>query len=242
MEQLRTSVRGYVRLDDQLVKMNKTELRGAVFDMDGVLIDTEKLYVRFWRQSAADFGYNMTEDHVLGIRSLARKFANVKLKKIFGEDFPCVQVREHRTELMDAYIAEHGIEMKNGIHTMLEYLRNRGIKTAVATATPRERAVGMLESIGILPYFDFVVGGDMVQSGKPEPDIYLKAAAGLGLPPESCAAFEDSPNGIRSAYSAGCHAVMIPDLTPPEDDILPMLSAVYDSLDEAVRFFEDRRC
>ena len=222
--------------------MKNTELRGAVFDMDGVLIDTEKLYVRFWRQSAADFGYNMTEEHVFGIRSLARKFANVKLKKMFGEDFPCAEIREHRTELMDAYIAEHGIETKKGLFTMLEYLRSNGIRTAVATATPVKRTVGMLERIGALAYFDAVVGGDMIQNGKPEPDIYLKAAAELELPPESCAAFEDSPNGIRSAYSAGCHAVMIPDLTPPDEEIIPMLSAVYDSLDEAVSFFENGRC
>lgn len=222
--------------------MGKTELRGAVFDMDGVLIDTEKLYVRFWRQSAADFGYNMTVEHVFGIRSLARKYANVKLKGIFGEEFPCNQVREHRTELMDAYIAEHGVETKKGIFTMLDFLRDRGIKIAVATATPRERAVKRLEEIGALPYFDVIVCGDMIQNGKPEPDIYLKAASELGLLPESCAAFEDSPNGIKAAYSAGCQAVMIPDLTPPDAEIMPMLSAVYDSLDEATGFFEDGRC
>ncbi len=222
--------------------MDNKESIGAVFDMDGVLIDTEKLYVRFWRQSAADFGYNMTEEHVFGIRSLARKFANARLKNIFGEDFPCVQIREHRTELMDAYIAEHGIEPKKGLFTMLDHLRYMGIKTAVATATPVERAKKMLDKIGALPYFDAVVGGDMIRCGKPEPDIYLAAAAELGLPPENCAAFEDSPNGIRSAYSAGCRAVMIPDLTPPDEDILPMLSAVYDSLDEAVSFFENWGC
>lgn len=222
--------------------MGKTELRGAVFDMDGVLIDTEKLYVRFWRQSAADFGYNMTVEDVFGIRSLARKYANAKLKGIFGEEFPYNQVREHRTELMDAYIAENGVETKKGLFEILGYLRDRGIKIAVATATPRERAVKRLEEIGALPYFDVIVGGDMVQNGKPEPDIYLKAASELGLPPESCAAFEDSPNGIKAAYSAGCRAVMIPDLTSPDEEILPMLSAVYNSLDEAVGFFEDGRC
>ncbi len=220
--------------------MADKELRGAVFDMDGVLVDTEKLYVRFWRQSAADFGYNMTEEHVFGIRSLARKLANVRLKNIFGYDFPCVKVREHRTELMDAYIEEYGIDTKKGLFTMLDYLRYRGIKAAVATATPTERAKKMLERIGALTYFDTVIGGDMIFNGKPAPDIYLLAAAELGLPPERCAAFEDSPNGIRSAHSAGCHVIMIPDLTPPDEDILPLLSAVYDSLDKAVSFFENR--
>lgn len=221
--------------------MNNAELKGAVFDMDGVLVDTEKLYVRFWIASAADFGYRMTEENVLSIRSLARKFADVKLKSIFGADFPCMQVREHRTELLDAFIEKNGVEPKKGLFDALEYLCSRKIKTAVATATPTERAVKMLNRIGVLTYFDSVVGGDMVQNGKPEPDIYLKAASELTLPPENCAAFEDSPNGIKSAYSAGCRAVMIPDLTPPDEEIMPMISAVYTSLDEAVYFFEDRR-
>ncbi|MBR6623169.1 MAG: HAD family phosphatase [Ruminococcus sp.] len=222
--------------------MGENKIMGAVFDMDGVLIDTEKLYVRFWKQSAADFGYNMTDEHVFGIRSLARKFANVKLKNMFGEEFPYAEVREHRTELMDEYIAEYGIETKKGLFEMLGYLRENGIKIAVATATPKERAVKRLEEIGALRYIDAVVGGDMVQNGKPEPDIYLMAASELGLPPENCAAFEDSPNGIKAAYSAGCHTVMIPDLTPPDEEIMPMLSAVYESLDKATAFFEDRRC
>ena len=222
--------------------MSENKIMGAVFDMDGVLIDTEKLYVRCWKQTAADFGYTMTDENVFGIRSLARKFANVKLKNMFGEEFPCAEVREHRTELMDEYIAEHGIETKKGLFAMLGYLRENGIKIAVATATPKERAVKRLEEIGALRYIDAVVGGDMVRNGKPEPDIYLMAAAELGLPPENCAAFEDSPNGIKAAYSAGCHTVMIPDLTPPDEEIMPMLSAVYESLDEAIGFFEDRRC
>lgn len=222
--------------------MNNSGIRGAVFDMDGVLIDTEKLYVRFWRQSAADFGYTMSEEQVFGIRSLARKFADVKLREMFGTDFPCMDIREHRTDLLMEHIEKHGVEPKTGVHTMLAYLRENNIRTAVATATPRERAVHLLDKIGVLGYFDMIVGGDMVETGKPAPDIYLKAAELLGLPPESCAAFEDSPNGIRAAYSAGCQAIMIPDLTQPEEDIMPMLSGVYETLAAAVGYFEDRRC
>lgn len=222
--------------------MNNSVIKGAVFDMDGVLIDTEKLYVRFWRQSAADFGYTMSEEQVFGIRSLARKFADVKLREMFGEDFPCTNIREHRTELLMDHIEKHGVEPKTGIITILGYLRENNIRTAVATATPRERAVNLLDKIGVLGYFDVIVGGDMVETGKPAPDIYLKAAELLELSPESCAAFEDSPNGIRSAYSAGCQAIMIPDLTQPEEEIMPMLSGVYDTLDAAVEYFENRRC
>lgn len=220
--------------------MDKKTIKGAVFDMDGVLIDTEKLYLRFWKQAAADFGYKMEDEHVFAIRSLARKFSVPKLKGFFGEDFPTEDVRQRRTELINAHINKYGIDLKKGLFELLDFLKARGIRLAVATATPRERTLMYLEKINALGYFDAVICGDMVTSGKPDPDIYLTAARELGLPPEECAAFEDSPNGILSAHAAGCQAIMIPDLTEPDDDIKPLLSAVYSSLDEAAEYFDGR--
>lgn len=218
--------------------MNK--LKGAIFDMDGLLIDTEKLYLRYWKQSAADFGYDMRDEHVYAIRSLARKYSIPKLKGFFGEDFPTEEVRAHRTELINAHIAEHGIDLKKGLFELLDYLRDKGIRLAVATATPRERTLKYLEKIGAADRFDAVVCGDMVTSGKPDPEIYLTAARELGLPPENCAAFEDSPNGLKAARAAGCQVIMIPDMTQPQPEDEPFYDAVYSSLDEAIDFFERR--
>ena len=218
--------------------MNK--LKGAIFDMDGLLIDTEKLYLRYWKQSAADFGYDMRDEHVYAIRSLARKYSIPKLKGFFGEDFPTEEVRAHRTELINAHIAEHGIDLKRGLFELLDYLRDKGIRLAVATATPRERTLKYLEKIGAADRFDAVVCGDMVTSGKPDPEIYLTAARELGLPPENCAAFEDSPNGLKAARAAGCQVIMIPDMTQPQPEDEPFYDAVYSSLDEAIDFFERR--
>ena len=218
--------------------MNK--LKGAIFDMDGLLIDTEKLYLRYWKQSAADFGYDMRDEHVYAIRSLARKYSIPKLKGFFGEDFPTEEVRAHRTELINAHIAEHGIDLKKGLFELLDYLRDKGIRLAVATATPRERTLKYLEKIGTADRFDAVVCGDMVTSGKPDPEIYLTAARELGLPPENCAAFEDSPNGLKAARAAGCQVIMIPDMTQPQPEDEPFYDAVYSSLDEAKDFFERR--
>lgn len=220
--------------------MNGFKIKGAIFDMDGLMIDTEKLYLRFWKQAAADFGYNMEDRHVFAIRSLARKYSVSKLKGFFGEDFPTEEVRRRRTELINEHIEKHGIEIKQGLFQLLDYLKNNGIKLAVATATQRERALLYLDMINAESYFDAIICGDMIENGKPDPDIYLTAAAQLDLEPNECAAFEDSPNGIRSAFSAGCHAVMIPDMTPPEEELLPMLSGVYDTLDKAIDFFESR--
>lgn len=228
-------------MDDKLVMpMSKTIVRGAVFDMDGLMIDTEKLYLRYWKQAAADFGYTMEDKHVFAIRSLARKFSIPMLKGFFGEDFPTEDVRARRTELINAHIAENGIDIKKGLFELFGYLKNHGIKIAVATATPRERTLMYLEKIDVLGYIDAIVCGDMVTTGKPDPEIYLTAAAQLGLPPQECTAFEDSPNGIKSAYSAGCQAIMIPDMTPPDEELMPMLSGVYENLEEAINYFEGR--
>ncbi|WP_303804784.1 HAD family phosphatase [Ruminococcus flavefaciens] len=213
-------------------------LKGAIFDMDGLMIDTEKLYLKFWIQSAKDFGYDMKPEHVYAIRSMARKYSIPTLKGFLGEDCPTEEIRAHRTELMAEYINEHGLEVKKGLFELLYYLKGREIKMAVATATPRSRTTEYLEKIGAAKFFSAVICGDMVETGKPAPDIYLTAARELGLPPEECAAFEDSPNGIKAAHAAGCHAIMIPDMTQPDDEIKPLLSAVYEDLGLAVDYFE----
>ena len=213
-------------------------LKGAIFDMDGLMIDTEKLYLKFWIQSAKDFGYDMKPEHVYAIRSMARKYSIPTLKGFLGEDCPTEEIRAHRTELMAEYINEHGLEVKKGLFELLYYLKGREIKMAVATATPRSRTTEYLEKIGAAKFFSAVICGDMVETGKPAPDIYLTAARELGLPPEECAAFEDSPNGIKAAHAAGCHAIMIPDMTQPDDEIKPLLSAVHENLGLAVDYFE----
>lgn len=215
-------------------------IKGAIFDMDGLMVDTEKLYLRYWKEAAADFGYEMKNEHVYAIRSLARKYSIPRLKSFFGEDFPTEDVRKRRTELINAHIENYGIDVKKGLFRLLDFLKSHGIKLAVATATPRERALNCLEKIGARQYFDAVICGDMITNGKPDPDIYLTAAHELGLPPEQCAAFEDSPNGIRAAHSAGCQVIMIPDMTPPDEETAPLLSAVYDDLAQAVSYFEGR--
>ena len=206
--------------------------------MDGLMIDTEKLLTRFWCEAARLYGHEMEKEHVLGIRSLAAKFAEPKLKGIFGESFDYMAVRSKRIELMNAYIAENGIEKKKGLDMLLEYLKNNGYLIAVATATDLTRTTAYLTRIGIFDYFDKIICGSMVENGKPEPDIYLKASSELGLLPSECIALEDSPNGIISAHRAGCIPVMIPDLSEPDDELLKICKARLDSLDLVIDFLE----
>ncbi|MBQ8966126.1 HAD family phosphatase [Ruminococcus sp.] len=215
------------------------KINGLIFDMDGLMVDTEKLLTRFWREAAAFYGWEMTQQHVLGIRSLAGKYAGPKLQAEVSPDFDYAKVRLKRIELMNAYIAENGIEKKPGLDELIAYGREKGLRLAVATATDNVRTKLYLESIGVYHFFDKVVCGNMVKSSKPDPDIYLTASAELGLPPAQCIALEDSPNGIKSAKSAGCVPVFVPDLSQPDPETASLMFACCKTLADVIDVVED---
>lgn len=202
--------------------------------MDGVILDTEKLYIRFWCEAAQFCGYPMKREHALSIRSMARPLAKERLKGFFGENFDYNAVHDKRIELMNSYIEENGIEAKTGAEELLGYLKGNGFPVALATATSEDRAKEYLKRVGLLGYFDEIVSASMVSCGKPAPDIYLFAAQRLGLLPEQCLALEDSPNGIKSACAAGCKTVMVPDQDEPDEEIKPLLFDVADTLTDVI--------
>ena len=150
---------------------------GVIFDMDGVLLDTEKLYARFWREAAVALGYPMTHQQALGMRSLNGQAGQAKLESYFGPGISRSQVRHKRIELMDAYIDIHGVELKGGVREILTFLKQRGIATAIATSSPRDRVERYLAPYDLLSQFDALCSGYDVPQGKPAPDIYLKATA-----------------------------------------------------------------
>lgn len=209
-------------------------IQGLIFDMDGLLLDTEKLLTRYWMQAAHEAGFPMELEHVLGIRSLAAELARKKLQGIFGDQFDYDAIRDRRRELTAAHLAAYGIERKPGVLELLDFAHTQGLRCAVATATDRGRTMQYLSQTGLVRQFDALVCGDMVHKGKPDPEIYLTAANALELSPKVCMAFEDSPNGIRSAHAAGCSVVMIPDLSEPEEAILPLLTACVPTLADVI--------
>lgn len=212
--------------------------KGAIFDMDGLILDTEKLFARFWCEAAADFGTNMRLEHVLQIQSLSGKAAKIKFEEMFGPDFDYERVRQRRIDLMTAFINANGVEKKKGLDELLAYLKRKGYKLAVATSTESGRAQKYLEQVEVFHYFDALVCGDMVVKGKPEPDIYLMAADAINVYPGECIALEDSSNGIRSAYNAGCKPIMIPDLSQPSEEILSLLYGKADDLSGVIDILE----
>lgn len=205
-------------------------VRGVLFDMDGVILDSEKLYTRFWQEAGRSLGYPMTREHALGMRALNRDAAEEKLKGYFGPHVDYARMKARRIELMDAYVARHGIEPKEGIRELLSFLKEQGLPCAICTASPLERIRDYLTPLGLFDQFDALCTVYQVPKGKPEPDIYLFGAASLGVPPENCLALEDSAAGIQSAHRAGCMAVMVPDQDAPDADSLERITALADSL------------
>lgn len=206
-------------------------IQAVIFDMDGTLIDTEKYYRIFWPKALAEFGYHMTDEQALLMRSLGRPFAPKQLKEWFGESLDYYAVRDRRKEMMEECLDREGIRCKPGALELIKRLKVAGITTAIATATDLQRTAKYMKLTGLEGYFDRLISATQVAEGKPSPDIYLFACKELGLKPEECLAVEDSPNGVMSAYRAGCKVVMVPDQTKPDQELLQCLYATADRLD-----------
>ena len=214
------------------------KIKAVIFDMDGVITDTEKLLVKYWCRAANELGFPFEPRHAIEIRSLAGKYTEPLLKGYFGENFDYAAVRARRIELMNEDIEKNGLEKKKGLDNLLDFLGQNGFKRAVATATDVVRASAYLKKLNVYDKFDRIICASMVENGKPKPDIYLYAAQQLGFSPDECIALEDSPNGVTSAFTAGCKTIMVPDLTEPDDELLKKLFRKCRDLDEVKTFME----
>ena len=206
------------------------EIKGVIFDLDGTLLDTEKLYRRFWVEAARQMGYPMEDRHALMIRSMAAVYAEPLLKREVCAEFDYHGVRALRRQIMEAYIDEHGVDPKPDLIKTLAAIKEKGLKIGLATATPEHRARKYLRMVQAEEYFDAVTCADMVKKGKPQPDIYLLACERTGVLPEEAIAVEDAPTGIRAAHAAGCRAVMVPDQDQPDEETRALCDAVVERL------------
>ena len=197
-------------------KGNTPVIRGVLFDMDGLVLDTEKLYARFWMEACHFYGFPMTYEQALKMRAANSHLSAANLHSFFGPGADYKTIRNKRIELMDSFIEEHGVEPKPGIFELLDHLDARGIPAAICSSSPADRIRSHLSSLGLYHRFSAICSGYDVPWGKPAPDIYLHGAASLGLPAENCLALEDAPLGIESPFRAGCLPVMIPDQDQPE--------------------------
>lgn len=210
------------------------EYKGAIFDMDGLLFDTERVYQQTWHEIAKERNIVLGDEFVKTISGTAGEHTLHIL-----EDYYHVSdsrtIYEDCMERVKNKLAVH-VPIKEGVHEILEYFKRKNIIMAIASSS----AIGQIESnlkvAGIRDYFEAVVSGVEVGRGKPAPDIFLYAAEMIGCKPEECLVFEDSENGIKAGYAAGCTTVMVPDLMEASPDILPYCSKVCSSLLEFVHY------
>lgn len=209
-------------------------IRGLVFDMDGLIFDSERIVQRSWEISGAELGIPNMGSHIYNTIG----FNKVRREQYFREnidpDFPMEEFSQKTRETFYKIIGEEGLAMKPGVKEVLEYAVSAGIKIALATSSRREYAMNLLTDAGIYDYFDGMVCGDMVTHAKPDPEIYEKACALIGVDPKDAVALEDAPSGIRSATAAGMRVIMVPDLVQPDEEIKKLYWYCFENLNEAL--------
>lgn len=210
-------------------------IKGAIFDMDGLMIDSEKIVLMGYEFAMNKFGYNQEIlDLAKGCIGLTYDDTRKKFNENMGAGFDYDTFKPYVSEFVHEYFKTNGVPVKKGLFELLGVLKQENYRLCVATSTRASTAKDELINAEILPYFEDLVGGDNIKNGKPAPDIFLEAAKRIEVCPENCIVFEDSINGIKAAYNAGMKPIMVPDMIEPTDEILPMIYKRLNSLDEAV--------
>lgn len=207
-----------------------------VFDMDGVLIDTEALLLKIWKEVAKENDIKDIESTLKLCIGITSNETEAVFARIYGKDFPYQKYKAAASEMYCAQIQKDGLPVKPGVYELFGFLKENGWQIGLASSTREAVVRSEMESIGLLDYFHVVVCGDMVPRSKPNPDIYLKACELLNVSPGCCYAVEDSPNGIRAASEAGMKSIMVPDLIEPDLELQKLFYKKFASLLEVLEF------
>ncbi len=202
--------------DINLIKERISSSEVLFFDLDGTLIDTEPLYFRFWKEASKFYGYELTDEEALSMRSRDKNSAIEFLFRVSGGLLDYVKVRDKRVELMNEYLLIHPIKMKEGAISLLKKYRNENKKVYIVTANTVEKAERIIKGLDFYHLIDGIISAKDVKRGKPFPDVYLYACSYVKKKPEEVIVFEDSPNGLKSSYEAGCFTLMIEDMSKYE--------------------------
>ncbi len=214
-------------------------IKGVIFDMDGLVLDSESIAEICWKRAMQERGFVISQEDFNKMIGITSVDVEKLLAGVFGPTFDYMQVRNQAVEYTYQYIDEKGVSLKPGLLELLGYLEEKNIPKSIASSTYREFASRKLNAAGIFDRFEHKVFGDEVSSGKPAPDIFLKAAELIQIDPEYCLVLEDSTNGIRGGKAAGMMAIMIPDMLEPCEEMRTLADKIYPSLHEVIEFLKE---
>lgn len=209
-----------------------SHLVAVVFDMDGLMVDTESIYQLAFRQAAASLGYTLSEATLIATTGRPLRDGYALVQADLGPTFPMPTFLERWPSLWNEHVRTYGVPQKPGLLALLDLLDAHNIPKAVATSTEYAEAIFTLEKAGIADRFHLITSGDQVVNGKPAPDIFLRAAERFGIPPQQCLALEDSEAGVLAATSAGMVTIMVPEIAHPAPEVLERAYRVLPSLHE----------
>lgn len=206
----------------------------VIFDMDGTLFDTQRIFIPAWDYAGELQGFENMGRFIPDVCGVNDKGCIAYLEK----NFPNMDVKKFRADARDYVVKNVVVKFKPGAKEFVDYLRSRGVKMAIATGSSRGSAEHHLKEMGIYGFMTASVCGPEVENGKPAPDIFLKAAELLGADPKDCFVFEDSENGIRAGYKAGMKCIGIADVVPFSKEVKELMYCELDNMGEATRIFE----
>jgi HAD superfamily hydrolase (TIGR01509 family) len=213
-------------------------ISAVIFDMDGLMLDTERVAMRAWMSAAAEHRLDLTEAIYHGLIGLGGDEGRRYLRNQSWDDGLVEQVERRAWANYARSLEQEGVPCKQGLFELLDFLDSKTVRRAVATSTRTELAEHKLARVGVLDRFDAIVGGDQVRNGKPAPDIYLRAADRLGCAPAGCVVLEDSRNGVRAAAAAGMTVILVPDLCPIDSETARMALCTAGSLSAVIGTLE----
>lgn len=216
-----------------------SHLMAVVFDMDGLMVDTESIYHLAWRKAAAELGYTLREETLLATTGRRMEDCYTILQESLDSTFPMAAFKVLWLQRWYEHIDAHGIPQKPGLTALLDLLDAHNIPKAVATSTEYPEAIFTLQKAHIAERFSLIISGDQITNGKPAPDIFLRAAERLGVPPQQCMAFEDSEAGVLAASAAGMVTIMVPEIKHPSPLVTKQAYRVFQSLHEGKRLILD---
>ena len=212
---------------------------GIIFDMDGVIFDTEALSMRCWKKVGERYGLENVEENIRLCIGRSTKDTKMIMEKAYGHIVDMDTLYTESRRVINEAFEQEGIPLKDGAREVLEWLHDSGVKIGLASSTSYDTVVREMKDVGLIHCFDIIVGGDMIENSKPDPEIYLLACQKLGVVPENTLAVEDSRNGIISADAAGMIPVLIPDLIEPDEE---MLSKSHVKLNCLIEFKDKLSC